>query len=120
MRTTTIIAPALFLLFVLVVVALLTKSERKRSVYELYLGLLSQAEKAFYRALVAAVSEPYVIAPKVRVADVLKVAGSSQRKGQTAVFNKIAMKHFDFVLCDPPTLVLAGAIELDDHNRSPK
>jgi hypothetical protein len=38
---------------------------------------------AFYRALLAAVSEHHVIAPKVRVADVLKVAGFRQRKGQT-------------------------------------
>jgi hypothetical protein len=120
MQVMTIAAAALFLLSVLVVVAALIKSERQpTSIYELLPGLLSQGERAFYRALLAAVSEHYVIAPKVRVADVLKVAGSPQRKGRAAAFNKIAMKHFDFVLCDPRTLSFVGAIELDDqsHNR---
>ena len=79
-------------------------------------GLLLQGETAFYRALLAAVSDHYVIALKVRVADVLKVAGSSQGKGQTAAFNRIAMKLFDFVVCDPLTLAFAGAVELDDRS----
>lgn len=34
-------------------------------------------------------------------------------------FNKIAKKHFDFVLCCPKTMVIKMAIELDDssHNK---
>jgi hypothetical protein len=119
MQATAIIAAALFLLSVLVVVALIRKRQRPpTSAYELLPGLLSQGETAFYRALLAAVSERYLIAPKVRVADVLK-AGTAQRKGHRAAFNKIAMKHFDFVLCDPRTLAFVGVIELDDktHNR---
>jgi hypothetical protein len=74
---------------------------------------------AFYRALLAATSGYYSIVPKVRVADVLMVAGPPRRKGWGAAFNKIAMKHFDFVLCDPQTLSFVGAVELDDksHNR---
>jgi hypothetical protein len=120
MQLTSILTAALLLLSVLVVVAALIKPQRQATgVYELLPCLLSQGERAFYRALLAAVSEHYVIAPKVRVADVLKVAGSPQRKGQAAAFNKIAMKHFDFVLCDPRTLAFASAIEVDDetHNR---
>jgi hypothetical protein len=116
----TIAAVALLFLCALIVVSALRKPARPAVDYELFQGLLSQGEAAFYRALVTAVSEHYLIVPKVRVADVLKVAGSVQRKRQTAAFNRIAMKHFDFVLCDPRTLAFVGAIELDDksHSRS--
>jgi hypothetical protein len=117
----TIIAGALLLFCALIFVSVLRKPARRAAgPYELLPGLLSQGETAFYRALSAAVSEYYLIVPKVRVADVLKVAGNVQRKRQMAAFNRIAMKHFDFVLCDPRTLAFVGAIELDDksHNRS--
>lgn len=121
MSVMTIIASAVLLLCALIVVSVLRQPARRPAgAYELLPGLLSQGETAFYRALLAAVSEHYLVVPKVRVADVLKVAGSVQRKRQTAAFNRIAMKHFDFVLCDPRTLAFVGAIELDDrsHNRS--
>jgi hypothetical protein len=117
----TLTAGALLLLFVLIVVLVFRKPRRRTAgPYELLPGLLSQGEAAFYRALFAAVSEYYLIVPKVRVADVLKVAGTVERKRQTAAFNRIAMKHFDFVLCDPRTLAFVGAIELDDksHGRN--
>ena len=117
MQVTTILAAAVFVLSTLVVVSLILKVERTaKGAYELLPGLLSQGETAFYHALRAAVSERYLIVPKVRVADVLKVAGTVQRKGHTAAFNKIAMKHFDFVLCDARTLAFVGAIELDDKS----
>lgn len=117
MQITTILAAAVFLLSVLVVIAMVMKPQRQPTgAYELLPGLLSDGEMAFYRALLAAVSPQYVIAPKVRVADVLKVTGSPQRKGYLAAFNKIAMKHFDFVLCDPKTLSFVSVIELDDKS----
>jgi hypothetical protein len=117
MQLTTIVAAAVFVLSVLIVIAVVMKPQREPTgTYELLSGLLSDGEMAFYRALLAAVSGQYVIAPKVRVADVLKVAGSPQRKGYLPAFNKIAMKHFDFVLCDPTTLAFIGAIELDDKS----
>jgi hypothetical protein len=117
----TITAGVLLLVCALIVVSLLRRPKRRAAgPYELHPGLLSQGEAAFYRALFAAVSDHYLIVPKVRVADVLKVAGSVERKRQMAAFNRIAMKHFDFVLCDPRTLAFVGAIELDDksHGRS--
>jgi hypothetical protein len=121
MDVMTITAAALFLFVVVIVFSVMRKLERRRlGPYELLPGLLSQGETAFYRALLAAVSEHYLIVPKVRVADVLKVAGTVPRKQQRGAFNRIAMKHFDFVLCDPRTLEFLGAIELDDksHGRS--
>lgn len=33
-------------------------------------------------------------------------------------FNKISAKHFDFVLCDPSSLQVVAAIELDDSSHS--
>ena len=117
MQATTILAGAVFFFSALVILSLLLRSVRQpASFYELLPGLLSQGETAFYRALLAAVSEQYLVAPKVRVADVLKVAGTAPRKAHTAAFNKIAMKHFDFVLCDPRTLAFVAAIELDDKS----
>jgi len=86
-----------------------------RTSYELRAGLLTPGERAFYRALLASVGSEYLVATKVRVADVLKPTGTNRRNALCAL-NRIAQKHFDFVLCDPSTLEFKAAVELDDKS----
>lgn len=75
--------------------------------------LLTPAERSFFGVLAQAVDPSYVIAPKVRVADVIKVLPCKDRQAQ---FNKIAMKHFDFVVCDAETFTPQYVVELNDSS----
>lgn len=53
---------------------------------------------------------------KVRVADLLKVRRSINKKHFWSYFSKISQKHIDFVLVDPQTFTTLCAIELDDKS----
>jgi hypothetical protein len=83
-------------------------------------GLLTPAELAFYKVLVAAVSPRYVVMAQVSVAGLVEVdrakvkAGS--RQGFQAAFNRINRKTVDFVLCEPATMRIVAAVELDDRS----
>ncbi len=79
--------------------------------------LLTKAETRFYFALQNCVGNEWAIFAMVRIADVLSV-DNAQSPGR-GWFNRISNKHVDFVLCDPDTLAVVAAIELDDasHER---
>jgi hypothetical protein len=75
--------------------------------------LLSRGEAVFYRALRAAVAGQYLIAFKVRLADLV----TCEAKAWEAGFGHlIARQHLDFVLCDWHTTEVRLAIELDDRS----
>lgn len=76
-------------------------------------GLLTPTEGEFYRALRTGVGERWHIVTKVRLADL--VAPLPGREWQTA-WNRIAVKHVDFALCEPDTLHPRLVIELDDRS----
>lgn len=78
-------------------------------------SLLSKNEAAFYRALGAAVGDRWAVAPKVRLADVVRCPPPAWRLGYGRL---IAQKHLDFVLCDPRTLPVVLAIEVDDRSHA--
>ncbi len=77
--------------------------------YAVQARLLTPTEERFHHVLSQASQGTYLLACKVRVADVLKTQPFSQ-----SAFNRISRKHFDFVLCDPSTTRPLLAIELDD------
>ena len=78
--------------------------------------LLSKAENAFCKELVAALPSGYVVCPKVRVADVIKVSRGVTGRAFGFHFNQISRKHFDFVICDAKTSKIVGVVELDDSS----
>ena len=82
-------------------------------------SLLTPAEQLFYRSLDAAVAGRLQILCKVRLADLLQVAGNNSKE-RHRLFRKIAAKHIDFLLVEPGRLEPILAIELDDssHQRS--
>jgi hypothetical protein len=57
---------------------------------------------------------------KVRLADVIRPEKGMDRRAYTGAFNRISRKHLDFVLCNPATLAIRAAVELDDdsHQRA--
>ncbi len=61
-----------------------------------------------------------LIFPKVSLKEFISVSGQMDRSHFQSYHNKIDRKHVDFLICDPNTLELKFAIELDDlsHRRA--
>lgn len=89
------------------------KRQPKWLPYRLRASLLSRGELAFFRVLQAALGQSYLIAPKVRLADLLTCSDTAWDAG---FGHFIARQHLDFVLCDPATSEFLVAIELDDRS----
>jgi hypothetical protein len=83
--------------------------------YERGRPLLSVAERTLFEVLERSIPAGVHIAPKVRIADILKVAGASG-KAYGAAFGKIAQKHVDFAICDYETFEVLAVVELDDSS----
>jgi hypothetical protein len=81
--------------------------------FALVSSLLTPAERSFYGVLSQSVGDGLIVVPKVRVADVLKLKSGADRQ---TLFNKIAMKHFDFVVCDSETFTPRYIVELNDSS----
>lgn len=80
--------------------------------------LFSPAERSFLGVLDQAVGSEHRVFGKVRVADVAAVKpglGNSARQG---ALNRIAAKHFDFVVCRVGDLAVVCAVELNDKSHS--
>jgi Protein of unknown function (DUF2726) len=115
-----------FVLVVIVVVALLAlallqKASRSRKLglpYEKAEGLFSPAERQFLNVLDAPLGSDYRIFGKVRIGDIAKVKpglGASARQG---ALNRIAYKHFDYVVCRRSDLAVVCVVELNDKSHS--
>ena len=115
------------LLFALVLVALVVLAALKGKVagsgsvgfpYQPAKPLFSAAERSFLGVLDQAVGSEHRVFGKVRVADVAAVKpglGNSARQG---ALNRIAAKHFDFVVCRSGDLSVVCAVELNDRSHS--
>lgn len=81
-------------------------------------ALFSPAERSFLGVLDQAVGSHHRVFGKVRVADLASVKpglGNSARQG---ALNRVASKHFDFVVCRASDLSVVCAIELNDKSHS--
>jgi Protein of unknown function (DUF2726) len=81
-------------------------------------ALFSVAERSFLGVLDHAVGSEHRIFGKVRVADIAMVKpglGNSARQG---ALNRVAYKHFDFVVCRASDLTVVCAVELNDKSHS--
>lgn len=85
--------------------------------------LLTKNEWAFYKELKPIADEMKLsILAKIRVADLVEVDKSVNKKEWQKYFNKINKKHIDFALANPANLKIEMLIELDDnsHNEAQK
>lgn len=81
--------------------------------------LNSPAEQHFARALQRAVGDQYVLAYKVRLADVMTVKRRRRHPRDQRWwrwFRQISSKHIDVVVCDPAGGRMHLALELDDRS----
>ena len=79
-------------------------------------NLFTKAETHFFRSLEEALEDELRIFGKVRIADVMNVKKGLTKREWGFQFGRIKAKHFDYVLCDPSTLKVVCAIELDDSS----
>jgi very-short-patch-repair endonuclease len=119
---------SLFVLLVLIVVAVvlvsLLKGQQsgpsKEMSYEARKALFSPAERSFLGVLEQAVAGQYRIFGKVRLGDLIQPAKGYTKGQRMGAWNRINQKHVDFVLCQPETLAVVGAVELDDSSHRRK
>ena len=80
--------------------------------------LFSPAERSFLGVLDQAVGSDYRVFGKVRVADVATVKPGLSNSARQGALNRIAQKHFDFVVCSASDLSIVCAVELNDSSHS--
>tara|TARA_R110002049_G_scaffold20717_1_gene75854 strand:+ start:10150 stop:10683 length:534 start_codon:yes stop_codon:yes gene_type:complete len=116
---TGLIIAAVALIF-LIALARGRKPAKPEALYIKRATLFTAAERSFLGVLEQAVSDQYRIFGKVRIADVITTAKGLDNSQRTSLLNRISMKHFDFVLCDPKTLAVVCALELNDSSHRSK
>jgi hypothetical protein len=94
----------------------------RRFPYERCDALFTPAERAFFNALRRAVGSEFLIFGKIRLADIIQPRRPLSRQRYFQALGRVTSKHIDFVLCDPRTLEIVVAIELDDrtHQTQPR
>lgn len=80
--------------------------------------LFSPAEQRFLSVLDHAVGSEHRVFGKVRVADVAAVKPGLHRSAQQGALNRIAAKHFDYVVCRVSDLSVVCAVELNDKSHA--
>jgi len=110
---------ALFIILI-VVSALLKAPAGKGYNYRKTGKLFTSAERSFLGVIDQAISDKYRVFGKVRVADIITPAKGMSRKSWQTAFNRIAAKHFDYVLCSKDKLEVIAVIELDDKSHNSK
>lgn len=81
-------------------------------------ALFSAAERSFLGVLDQAVGPEHRVFGKVRLADVANVKPGLGRSAHQGALNRIAYKHFDFVVCRASDLSVVCAVELNDKSHA--
>jgi len=111
-----------FLLFAFIVIlaaAIAVKHRESGSAhfpYQPAKTLFSAAERSFLGVLDQAVGAENRVFGKVRVADIAVVKTGLSRSARQGALNRIAAKHFDFVVCRASDLSVLCAVELNDKS----
>lgn len=83
-------------------------------------ALFSPAERSFLGVLDQAVGPEHRVFGKVRVADLASVRLGLSTAARQGALNRVAAKHFDFVVCRASDLSVVFAVELNDSSHSSK
>jgi hypothetical protein len=78
--------------------------------------LFSAAERSFLGVLDQAVGAEHRVFGKVRVADVATMEPGLSRSARQGALNRIAAKHFDYVVCRASDMSIVCAVELNDKS----
>lgn len=105
----------------IVVLAALAKTKGGRLGANLYRReekLFSAAELRFLAALDQAIAPGQRVFGKVRVADLVAIKPGLDPRTRQAAVNRVAHKHFDFLVCTGPSLTPLCAVELNDSSHN--
>jgi hypothetical protein len=81
-------------------------------------ALFSPAERSFLGVLDQAIGPEHRVFGKVRVADIAAVKSGLSVSARHGALNRIASKHFDFIVCRTSDLMVLCAVELNDKSHS--
>lgn len=81
-------------------------------------ALFTPAERSFLGVLDQAVGSERRVFGKVRVADLATVKPGLGNAARQSALNRVAAKHFDFVVCRASDLSVVCAVELNDSSHS--
>lgn len=81
-------------------------------------ALFSPAERSFLGVLDQAVGPEHRVFGKVRIADIAAVKPGLSASARQGALNRIASKHFDFIVCRASDLMVLCAVELNDKSHS--
>lgn len=113
MESVFIVVAILVIFFVIVQKRFLKQDELKDNHYKRKGPLLNAHESAFYNALITAVGQHGVVMSKVNMSNVLAPVATDKKQWFVAN-SRISKSYFDFVVCDPRSLEVRVAIELDN------
>jgi hypothetical protein len=111
------------LLFVFVIIAAL-KNKKSAGTgtlgypYQPAKALFSPAERSFLGVLDQALGSDHRVFGKVRVADIAEVKSGLGASARQGALNRVASKHFDFVVCKASDLSILCAVELNDKSHT--
>ena len=83
-------------------------------------ALFTPAERSFLGVLDQVVGPEHRVFGKVRVADIAAVKPGLGNAARQGALNRVAAKHFDFVVCRASDLSVVCAVELNDSSHSSK
>ncbi|GEM75391.1 DUF2726 domain-containing protein [Vibrio sagamiensis] len=112
--TNILVVVIILVVFFLVVQKFLVKHDDTSFTYCLKGALLKGQESVFYNALNAAVGDHAVVFAKVNMATLIAPKDTRNKKQFFIANNRITRSYFDYVICDPRTLVPRVVIELDN------
>ncbi|KJY81544.1 queuosine biosynthesis protein QueD [Vibrio galatheae] len=113
MESVFIVVAILVIFFVVIQKRYLKQDELKDSAYKKKGPVLNAQETAFYNALISAVGQHGVVMCKVNLSNVILPLATDKKQWFVAN-NRIAKSYYDFVVCDPRTMEVRVAIELDN------
>ena len=122
MSSTVLLIVIAFVVFV-ILAALKSKQDNGGAIgypYQPAKALFSPTERSFLGVLDQAVGPDHRFFGKVRVADIAAVKPSLGNSARQAALNRIAAKHFDFVVCRASDLAVVCAVELNDKSHASK
>lgn len=97
------------------------KQQYQQLPYYLMESVLTNYEKILYSILAPFCSKyNFILLSKVRIADFVQPLKQYNKGEFYHWFNKIALKHVDFLICQPETFKPLAAIELDDYTHKYK
>ena len=106
------------LLVVLALVAVARRGRLPPVPYQRAKALFSPAELKLLAALEVALGSSYRIFGKVRVGDLAEVKPGLAPQARQAALNRVAYKHFDFLVCATDSCEPLCAVELNDSSHA--